>query len=144
MEGIKFEHIFGAGKFGVFFFFTVNEIYTQNKKKWYLFILHNSYQVSKLKHRSNLHVILLFHRSLIISLKFIAMRSDDDLTQAVLLSNCFYNSCTASLAIVLDITWFECKAKPLEQAAIFGGILSNMRMVNYITSMSWTVLKITP
>lgn len=129
-------------------FFTVNEIYTQYKKKWYLFILHNSYQVSKLKRRSNLHVILLFHRSLMISLKFIAMRSDDDLTQTFLLSIFYYKSCTASVAIVLDITWFECKPNQLEQAAIFGGILSNIRLVDYIiqyyVSMSWTVLKITP
>lgn len=114
------------------FFFTVNEIYTQNKKKCYLFILHNSYQVSKLKRRSNLHVILLFHRSLMISLKFIAMRSDDDLTQTFLLSIFYYKSCTASVAIVFDITWFECKPKPMEQAGISGGILSNIGFVIYI------------
>uniref|UniRef100_K1PGS1 Uncharacterized protein n=1 Tax=Magallana gigas TaxID=29159 RepID=K1PGS1_MAGGI len=40
-----------------------------------------------------------------ISLKFIAMRFDDDPTQTkyqVLLSNCYYKPCTASVAIVLD------------------------------------------
>ncbi|XP_052692766.1 protein PIF-like isoform X1 [Crassostrea angulata] len=45
------------------------------------------------------------YRSLMIYLKFIAMRSDDDPTQTkyqVLLSNCYYKSCSASVAIVLD------------------------------------------
>lgn len=145
LEGIKFENIFGAGIFG-FFFYRQWNLYTKLNKKCYLFILHNSYQVSKLKLRSNLHVILLFHRSLMISLKFIAMRSDDDLTQTFLLSIFYYKSCTASVAIVLDITWFECKPKPMEQAGISGGILSNIGFVIYIyiISISWTVLKITP
>ncbi|XP_062574944.1 protein PIF-like [Saccostrea cucullata] len=45
------------------------------------------------------------YRSLVISIKFLALQSDNPQTQTkyqALLSNCYYKSCTASVAIVLD------------------------------------------
>lgn len=103
LEEIKLGNIFEAWTFG--FFYCQWNLSTNLKKLSSVYCVHNACHVSKQKCRSNLQFIILFHRSLMISLRFIAMPSNDNLTLTkyrVFLSNWYYKSCTASVAIVLD------------------------------------------
>ena len=68
-------------------------------------IVYKVYHSGSLKHLLNAHFHFFSSRSLRISLKFLALQSEDPDTQTkyqALLSNCYYKSCSASVAIVLD------------------------------------------